>query len=62
MENHSKYNEEIYTRDGHSRLYVNLFIPSSVDWKESGLKLKRNKIPPMKYDSPHNRTYTFCSL
>lgn len=41
MENHSKYNEEIYTHDGHSRLYVNLFIPSSVDWKESGLKLKQ---------------------
>lgn len=38
LENHGKYNEFIYahTRDS---LYVNLFIPSILTWKEKNLKL-----------------------
>jgi DUF1680 family protein len=33
MENHVKYRDSIYFHDGQS-LYVNLFIPSTVRWKE----------------------------
>lgn len=33
MENHTKYNELIYAKKDDA-LYVNLFIPSSVQWKE----------------------------
>lgn len=38
FENHAKYAEQIYSksRDG---LYVNLFIPSQLTWKEEGLTL-----------------------
>ena len=40
MENHSKYNQFIYT---HSKdtLYLNLFIASELNWKEKGLKIKQ---------------------
>jgi DUF1680 family protein len=33
IENHSKYAEQIYSHDANN-LYVNLFIPSTVTWKE----------------------------
>ena len=38
MENHVKYRDSIYFRDGQA-LYVNLFVPSSVRWKEKGVVL-----------------------
>lgn len=38
MENHGKYGELIYAR-GEGQLYVNLFIPSTLDWREEGLTL-----------------------
>jgi DUF1680 family protein len=38
MENHAKYGDSIYFRDADS-LYVNLFIPSTLDWHEQGLRL-----------------------
>ena len=38
MENHVKYRDSIYFHDD-SALYVNLFIPSSVTWKEKGAEL-----------------------
>ena len=37
LENHGKYNQMIYAHKGDS-LYVNLFIPSELDWKEKGIK------------------------
>lgn len=37
MENHAKYNEMIYAYKG-DNLYLNLFIPSKLDWKDKGLK------------------------
>jgi DUF1680 family protein len=40
MENHSKYNEFIYTHQGDS-LYLNLFIASELDWKEKNVKIKQ---------------------
>jgi DUF1680 family protein len=45
MENHTKYNDSIYfhgTRD----LYVNLFIPSRLNWKEKGLVLEQQTAYP----------------
>ncbi|WP_408078670.1 glycoside hydrolase family 127 protein [Sphingomonas plantiphila] len=38
MENHVKYRDSIYFHDAAS-LYVNLFLPSSVTWKDKGAKL-----------------------
>ena len=40
MENHSKYNELIYTHQKDS-LYVNLFIASKLNWKDKGIKLRQ---------------------
>lgn len=38
LENHFKYNENIYFHDEKS-IYVNLYIPSKLDWQEKGTKL-----------------------
>ena len=38
VEEYSKLNDSIYWRD-HEGIYVNLFIPSELDWPEKGLKL-----------------------
>ena len=40
MENHCKYNEMIYTHQ-HDSLFLNLFIPSELNWKKTGIKLKQ---------------------
>ena len=40
MENHSKYNELIYTHQ-HDSLYLNLFISSDLFWREKKLRLKQ---------------------
>lgn len=39
MENHAKYGEAIYFHN-YKDLFVNLFIPSQLNWKEKGLKLE----------------------
>ncbi|TLM77246.1 beta-L-arabinofuranosidase domain-containing protein [Microbulbifer harenosus] len=45
IENHSKYGEMIYAHRG-DELFVNLFIPSTLDWKEKGLQIsQKNHIP-----------------
>jgi uncharacterized protein len=45
MENHGKYNEFIYTHSGDS-LFVNLFIPSELNWKEKGIQVtQQTKFP-----------------
>ena len=41
MENHVKYGENIYYRGKDGSLYVNLFIPSVLNWKEKGVGLKQ---------------------
>lgn len=38
LENHAKYNELIFAHK-QNELYVNLFIPSELNWKENNLKL-----------------------
>lgn len=46
MENHAKYGESIYFKQGKERLYVNLFIASEVTWKEAGLRVKQTTAFP----------------
>ena len=46
MENHVKYNESIYSRGDDGSLYVNLFIPSILNWKEKGLTLTQQTALP----------------
>ena len=41
FENHAKYAEEIYSRGNDGSLYVNLFIPSVLNWKEKKLVLRQ---------------------
>ena len=40
FENHAKYNEAIYYHTDNA-IYVNLFIPSELTWKEKGIKLRQ---------------------
>ena len=54
MENHEKYGEFIYTHTDNS-LYVNLFIPSRLEWKEKGLELTQNTSFP----ASETTTFTF---
>ncbi|SHK43944.1 hypothetical protein SAMN04488028_10515 [Reichenbachiella agariperforans] len=45
IENHAKYGEMIYAHTKEA-LYVNLFIPSEVEWKERGVKIfQENNFP-----------------
>lgn len=39
MENHVKYGESIYFRGADGSLYVNLFIPSKLNWKEKNASI-----------------------
>ena len=39
MENHVKYNESIYFRGNDGSVYVNLFIPSVLNYKEKGISI-----------------------
>ncbi|WP_295800139.1 glycoside hydrolase family 127 protein [uncultured Microbulbifer sp.] len=45
IENHSKYGEMIYAHRG-DELFVNLFIPSTLNWEEKGIQItQENHIP-----------------
>jgi DUF1680 family protein len=46
MENHVKYNESIYFRGSDGSLYVNLFIPSVLNWKDKGITIKQETTLP----------------
>lgn len=49
IENHSKYAEQIYSYDGKNILFVNLFIPSVLNWKEKKATITQtNYIPESK--------------
>jgi uncharacterized protein len=41
MENHVKYGENIYYRGKDGSLYINLFIPSILNWREKGVTIKQ---------------------
>lgn len=45
IESHAKYGEFIYAHDGDA-LYVNLFIPSIVNWREKNIQLTQSNIFP----------------
>jgi DUF1680 family protein len=45
FENQAKYGESIYYH-GEKDLYINLFIPSILNWKEKGLVLKQETVFP----------------
>ena len=45
MENHAKYGEAIYFHN-HDTLWVNLFIPSELNWRAKGLSLKQETLYP----------------
>ncbi|MCM4157297.1 glycoside hydrolase family 127 protein [Gramella sp. AN32] len=45
IENHGKYNELIYAHTEND-LFVNLFIPSTLNWEEKGLKLTQETAFP----------------
>lgn len=46
MENHVKYGESIYSRGSDGSLYVNLFIPSTLNWREKGITIRQQtKLP-----------------
>jgi DUF1680 family protein len=40
MENHAKYGDTIFARDAGS-LYVNLFIPAELTWRDRGVKVRQ---------------------
>lgn len=46
FESHSKYGESIYFHDGADRLFVNLFIPSTLNWSDAGIKLSQHTLFP----------------
>jgi DUF1680 family protein len=50
MENHVKYRDSIYFHDDRA-LYVNLFVPSSVTWKEQGAVLTQTTSFPEQANS-----------
>jgi DUF1680 family protein len=56
MENHARYGENIYAHNAGS-LFVNLFIPSTLDWRERGMTLTQETRFP---DSDHTRLVFRC--
>ena len=46
MENHVKYGETIYSRGTDGSLYVNLFIPSRLSWREKGVTIEQRTTLP----------------
>jgi DUF1680 family protein len=46
IENHVKYGESIYFKGSDGSLFVNLFIPSRLDWKEKDIKVSLNSNIP----------------
>jgi uncharacterized protein len=45
VEEYSKLNDSIYWRDAEG-LYVNLFVPSELDWQEKGFRLRQDTAYP----------------
>jgi DUF1680 family protein len=45
MENHTKYSESIYFHND-QELYVNLFIPSRLNWQDKGLVVEQSTLYP----------------
>ncbi|MXV52241.1 glycoside hydrolase family 127 protein [Pedobacter sp. HMF7647] len=58
MENHAKYGESIYYKAADGGLYVNLFIPSVLNWQEKGIKLQLDS----KYPDDQTVNITFSEV
>jgi hypothetical protein len=58
VENHAKYGDSIYFHDAGQGLYWNLFIASTLDWKEKGLKLRQETAFP---DEDRSRLTFACN-
>jgi DUF1680 family protein len=62
IENHSKYAEQIYSHDD-KRIFVNLFVPSVVSWKEKGIILRQetnfpeSNISSITYEGEKSKTF-----
>ncbi len=41
MENHARYGEFIYFFGGDDNLFVNLYVPSTLDWQSRGIRLEQ---------------------
>lgn len=50
IENHTKYGELIYSHSEND-IFVNLFIPSTLNWKEKGIHIEQNSDFPYKNES-----------
>ncbi|WP_200977601.1 glycoside hydrolase family 127 protein [Echinicola sp. 20G] len=46
MENHVKYGESIYFKSVDGGIFVNLFIPSELNWEEKGIKITQETLLP----------------
>lgn len=46
IENHSKYAEQIYSEGADGSLYINLFIPSTLTWKEANFSITQQTTFP----------------
>lgn len=57
VENHAKYGDSIYFHDRTNGLFVNLFIPSTLDWTERGVRLHQETTYP---DSAETRLRFTC--
>jgi hypothetical protein len=41
VENHAKYGDSIYFHHGQATIFVNLFIPSELNWRAQGVRLRQ---------------------
>jgi uncharacterized protein len=58
FENHAKYSEEIYSEGNDGGLYINLFIPSILNWRERKISIRQETDFP---NSDHSRITIDCS-
>ena len=58
VENHAKYGESVYFHQGRTTLFVNLFIPSELNWPSCGLKLRQETRYP---EEGHTRLVFTCA-
>ena len=54
MENHVKYNESIYYRSSDGGVYVNLFVPSELNWSEKQVTLTQETHYPEESSTSFN--------
>jgi len=41
MENHTKHADSVYFHTGKDKLYVNLFVPTELEWRQAGVTLRQ---------------------